>query len=287
MKNRFNNITSKEWLPFQKSWFAYQGDEKLYSEHIRFFIKYDDPEFKPNLFYSGYDLQTMSRVCKTNNARLVSADEPIQYALIDLREEIEKINSLDEYKTIKDKTLDLARRLFASLKERRFISIIIQNRILKNVYYPFAWDLAYSAASVFSLKDEKIGCFNNKGRTETFYVLNFRKDENSKNNLDIPETKLLNEQKEITDESKIFPDEWEIIKPPPRKKKEILHPAKFPENLIKKFIEFYSNEGDNIFDPMSGTGSTQLAALQTGRNGYGAELSKFFADIATERLNEL
>ena len=30
MKNRFNRLTSKEWLPFQKSWFKYSNDETLY-----------------------------------------------------------------------------------------------------------------------------------------------------------------------------------------------------------------------------------------------------------------
>jgi DNA modification methylase len=37
---------------------------------------------------------------------------------------------------------------------------------------------------------------------------------------------------------------------------------------------------------MSGSGSTQLAALQTNRNGYGTELSEYFSQIAKNRLNE-
>ena len=37
---------------------------------------------------------------------------------------------------------------------------------------------------------------------------------------------------------------------------------------------------------MSGTGSTQLAAVQLGRNAYGTELSDFFAKISNERINE-
>jgi DNA modification methylase len=37
---------------------------------------------------------------------------------------------------------------------------------------------------------------------------------------------------------------------------------------------------------MSGTGSTQLAALKKGRNGYGTELSEYFAKIANDRLEE-
>jgi DNA modification methylase len=77
-----------------------------------------------------------------------------------------------------------------------------------------------------------------------------------------------------------------IIKPRPRKKSEVLHPAKYPEELIKMFIENFTIENDNVFDPMSGTGSTQLAALELERNGYGTELSNFFCKIANDRCQE-
>jgi DNA modification methylase len=73
---------------------------------------------------------------------------------------------------------------------------------------------------------------------------------------------------------------WFILKPQPRKKDEILHPAKYPEDLVEMFIRTFSRENDNIFDPMSGTGSTQLGALKLNRNGYGTELSEFFTEIA-------
>ena len=49
MKNRFNRLTSKEWLPFQKSWFKYDTEEKLLTENIRFFIREDETEEK--VFY--------------------------------------------------------------------------------------------------------------------------------------------------------------------------------------------------------------------------------------------
>ena len=53
------------------------------------------------------------------------------------------------------------------------------------------------------------------------------------------------------------------------------------------YIKQFSKEGDNIFDPMSGTGSTQIAAMQNQRNAYGTELSNFFCDIANNRCREL
>ena len=52
-------------------------------------------------------------------------------------------------------------------------------------------------------------------------------------------------------------------RPPPRRKNEILHPAKFPETLIEQLIKIHSSEMDNVFDPMVGTGSTVIAALRS------------------------
>jgi DNA modification methylase len=80
---------------------------------------------------------------------------------------------------------------------------------------------------------------------------------------------------------------WFILRPPQRKEKVKLHPAKYPEVLIKYLIESYSQPGDNIYDPMSGTGSTQVAAIESGRNAYGCEITEHFYNIALERLNDI
>ena len=288
MKNRFNNITSKEWLPFQKSWFIYKNDETLYEQHIRFFIKYDDPDFEPNLFYFGNRLKTMQKVSDKNHANIVDENKAIQYALLDLRDEIDKIDSIDAYHVFKKQILELSKHLFQHLKHRRFISIIVQNKIIDNQYFPFAWDLAYSVSTGYTLKDEKIGCIkkslSKEIENQDFYILNFRKDENSTGKFISIDTKLI--EKHPPEKLNFFSKKWGIIKPPRRNKKEILHPAKFPENLIRDFIAHYTKENDNVFDPMSGSGSTQMAAIQMNRNAYGTELSDFFTEIARERLSE-
>src|SRR5258708_3154952 len=79
---------------------------------------------------------------------------------------------------------------------------------------------------------------------------------------------------------------WTIPKPPPRKKNEILHPAKFPETLIEEFIKLFSKPRDNVIDPMVGTGSTVIAALRTKRNGYGTDLSEQFVQTPIDRIQE-
>jgi DNA modification methylase len=62
------------------------------------------------------------------------------------------------------------------------------------------------------------------------------------------------------------------------------HPAAFPIALAKKAILTYSRPGDIVVDPFVGSGSTQIAAVETGRNFIGADL--FYADLRRERLAE-
>ncbi len=83
-----------------------------------------------------------------------------------------------------------------------------------------------------------------------------------------------------------FQKSWFIHNPPPRKKGVLVHPAKFPETLVKEFVEFFTKQGETVLDPMAGTGSALLAALRAGRNSYGIELNPKYADIAKEILTE-
>ncbi len=83
-----------------------------------------------------------------------------------------------------------------------------------------------------------------------------------------------------------FQKSWFLHNPPPRKKGVLVHPAKFPETLAQEFIEFFTKEGQNVLDPMAGTGSTLVAALRAGRNSYGIELNPKYADIAKQIIAE-
>jgi DNA modification methylase len=77
-----------------------------------------------------------------------------------------------------------------------------------------------------------------------------------------------------------FQKSWFVHSPPPRRRDVKRHPAKFPETLVQEFIEFFTKRGQNVLDPMAGTGSTLIACLRSGRNGYGVELNPEYADIA-------
>jgi len=84
----------------------------------------------------------------------------------------------------------------------------------------------------------------------------------------------------------IFQKSWFIHNPPPRRKDVLRHPAKFPETLAREFIEFFTKQDQVVLDPMVGTGSTLVAALQSGRHSYGVELNQEYADIARQVVLE-
>jgi len=83
-----------------------------------------------------------------------------------------------------------------------------------------------------------------------------------------------------------FTKSWFIHDATQRKKDELLHPAKYPESMIKEFVKFFTNKNDIVFDPFLGTGSTLVASLETGRNGIGLELINKYAQIAQKRVSQ-
>ena len=81
-----------------------------------------------------------------------------------------------------------------------------------------------------------------------------------------------------------FTKSWLILRPPRRSENEILHPAKFPEKLVRKFICFFTKPGEIILDPFLGSGSTLVAAKQCNRSAIGIEISEKYLQISQERL---
>ena len=62
------------------------------------------------------------------------------------------------------------------------------------------------------------------------------------------------------------------------------HPAVFPEALVVDHVRSWSNEGDLVYDPFMGSGTTALAALSLGRSFLGSEISKEYCVIAQDRI---
>ncbi len=299
MQNRFNRLTSKEWLPFQKSWFRYHDDEKLYKESMLFFCRAEETDEK--LFYIGHQYKLVKKLAQEHV--IVTTDkynpkDAYQYVLIDLRADVMAFESIDDYRKKAAGIIDICFKIKDQISNRRFVTVIMPNRYLDGVYQPLAWHLAYQLSSIFSLKDEKIACLQDPIGNEhhlsffpkdgLFYCLQFRCDELSLKEMPSKNDSLLLGKR--SNKNPAYPNEmpcWFILKPQPRKKNEVLHPAKYPEELVKMFLNEFTVEDDNVMDPMSGTGSTLVAALLHKRNAYGTELSPFFADIASQRCQDI
>lgn len=61
------------------------------------------------------------------------------------------------------------------------------------------------------------------------------------------------------------------------------HPAAFPTSLPSFFIRAYSDEGDTVFDPFIGSGTTLIAADNEGRRCVGMDVSPAYCDIVVRR----
>jgi site-specific DNA-methyltransferase (adenine-specific) len=62
------------------------------------------------------------------------------------------------------------------------------------------------------------------------------------------------------------------------------HPAPYPVELAHRLIRMFSFAGDFVLDPFAGTGSTNIAALDAGRNSIGNEIEGSYLKIAHSRL---
>jgi site-specific DNA-methyltransferase (adenine-specific) len=60
--------------------------------------------------------------------------------------------------------------------------------------------------------------------------------------------------------------------------------CQLPEALLSRIILACSDEGDVVFDPFAGSGSTLVVAKKLGRRFFGCELSQRYAELATQRL---
>lgn len=65
----------------------------------------------------------------------------------------------------------------------------------------------------------------------------------------------------------------------------VKHPTQKALPLIEYLIKTYSNEGDLVLDNCMGSGTTAVAAINTGRRFVGFETNKEYFDYANDRIN--
>lgn len=66
-----------------------------------------------------------------------------------------------------------------------------------------------------------------------------------------------------------------------------IHPCQYPVELVERLVLALTHSGDCVLDPFMGVGSSLIAALMHGRNGYGCDVVPEYVDIARQRIESL
>jgi hypothetical protein len=289
--NRMNDLCYRDWMKFQKSFFRFSDTKTLVEECIHFFTKSIWSDGRPSksliVGVPGFNASYILPPRKVDVVRAASIDTVLStlqkylaagqnydFVLIDLR------RALKDLPTVTAFLMQHSQLMFAKLRgllaPSRYSCILIDDDPEKYNNFPVPWAVALSARESMKLRDEKIGLIEKS--LNVLYCLFLQAENDQRKGY-----ALLPENLHITGSRPNIPA-WIIPKPPPRKKNEILHPAKFPETLVSDFIEVFTQRGDRVFDPMVGTGSTVVAASLMGRDGYGVDLIKEFVEIACKRV---
>ena len=79
-------------------------------------------------------------------------------------------------------------------------------------------------------------------------------------------------------------DVWDIPNVKSNHVEKTDHPCQFPVGLIERLVLSMSNEGDWVFDPFLGTGTSIIAAIRHGRKGAGSEIIDKYVELARDRV---
>lgn len=80
-------------------------------------------------------------------------------------------------------------------------------------------------------------------------------------------------------------DVWEFPNVKSNHPEKTVHPCQFPVELVERLVLSMTDENDNVLDPYVGVGSSIIAAIKHGRNGYGCDVVEEYIAIARERLD--
>ncbi len=80
-------------------------------------------------------------------------------------------------------------------------------------------------------------------------------------------------------------DTWSVSRVCGTFKERTGHPCQMPEGVLERIVKVASNEGDLVFDPFAGSGTTLAVAKRLKRRYLGIELSEDYAEAVRVRLD--
>jgi DNA modification methylase len=78
-------------------------------------------------------------------------------------------------------------------------------------------------------------------------------------------------------------DLWDVKKINPNK---MIHLTEKPVELAVRAMQYSSRSGENVLDLFGGSGSTLVAAEQTGRKAFLMELDELYCDVIVRRYEQ-
>lgn len=113
----------------------------------------------------------------------------------------------------------------------------------------------------------------------------------SKGRFDRAIKRALREQRGLPHEATIETDEFlegtiDVWEMPSASATRIGHPAPFPLELPRRLIELYTYQDDLVLDPFMGSGTTALAAIESGRHYVGFDTEPAYIELAKQRIAE-
>ena len=78
-------------------------------------------------------------------------------------------------------------------------------------------------------------------------------------------------------------DVWDIPNVKANHKEKTIHECQFPISLVDRLVKSLTSEGELVFDPFLGVGSTTAAAVRLNRRVAGSEIMENYYKIAAQR----
>ncbi len=82
-------------------------------------------------------------------------------------------------------------------------------------------------------------------------------------------------------------DFWSDLHRIKHKKNRDDHPCQLPDKLMDRIIKTFSNEGDLVFDPFAGAGTTAIRAIKNNRKYTTIEIDPAYKEITEKKLADL
>jgi len=79
---------------------------------------------------------------------------------------------------------------------------------------------------------------------------------------------------------------WDIPNVKSNHPEKTIHPAQFPIELVQRCVLALTDDGDTVYDPFMGVGSTVIASIMHNRNAIAVELLDEYIDTAKKRVKD-